>query len=324
MASVSIPYSFTNGIGQNADAAQVNANFTALASFVNTELIQRDGSVAFTGVVSFGALPLLPSTTPTLDAQAVRKAYVDAKFPIVTAGITDESVTTAKIADTAVSTAKVADGAVTAIKLAATVAGDGLVHSTTTGLAVNVDGSTLEISTDQVRIKDSGVTNAKLANTTYSNIKGTAISDLCGRAYATVAQTIQTGTVTQVNLAGESYDYSNMHSTTTNTGRVAIALAGVYHFSASVPFEGSQAGYRLLRIVRYNSAGTIENTIAELTWDAGDSSASMWTANCAGSSLMAAGDYAQLEAAQTYGGPLDLILPYGQGAFMSWHCVRLS
>lgn len=315
MATASITYTFSNGT--NADAVQVNKNFTDLVNFLNATAVHKDGSTSMTGQLNLVG-------NPVDDAHAARKAYVDAKFPIGTASITDAAVTTAKVADSAVTTAKVADAAVTAIKLAPAVAGDGLVHSTSTGLAVNPDGSTLEISADAVRIKDGGVTNAKLANTTYSNIKGTAISDLCGRATATAAQTIQTGTTTQVNLAGESYDYSSMHSTVTNTGRVTVASAGVYHFAASVPWEPSQTGYRMLRIARYNSGGTLQNVIAEFTWDAGDNSGSSWTASCAGGSLMSAGDYAQLEVSQSTGAPLDITYGLGGVAYMSWHCVRLS
>ena len=73
MATASVTYVFANGT--NADGTQVNANFTSLLNFINTEVIQRDASVAFT------AIPTLPATTPTLDNHAVRKAYVDAFIP---------------------------------------------------------------------------------------------------------------------------------------------------------------------------------------------------------------------------------------------------
>lgn len=72
MASVTIPFTFTNGAGNTADATQVNSNFTAIANFVNSDLIQRDGTVAMTQ-------PLSLSGDPTLAAHAARKAYVDAQ-----------------------------------------------------------------------------------------------------------------------------------------------------------------------------------------------------------------------------------------------------
>ena len=74
MATLTIPNTFVNNSG-NADATQVNANFTAVASFCNAEVIQRDGSVAFTQI------PTLPATAPTLANHAVRKQYVDEIMP---------------------------------------------------------------------------------------------------------------------------------------------------------------------------------------------------------------------------------------------------
>ena len=46
MASLNIPYSFTNGT--IANATEVNAINTAIKAFVETETVQRDGSVKVT------------------------------------------------------------------------------------------------------------------------------------------------------------------------------------------------------------------------------------------------------------------------------------
>lgn len=73
MATASVTYVFANGT--NADGTQVNANFNSVTNFLNSEVIQRDGSIAFT------AIPTLPASTPTLDNHAVRKAYVDSFLP---------------------------------------------------------------------------------------------------------------------------------------------------------------------------------------------------------------------------------------------------
>lgn len=85
MATVTIPFTFVNNT-QNADATQVNSNFSTLASFINTELIQRDASVAFTQI------PTLPATTPTLANHATRKGYVDSYFPVTSANIQDGAI----------------------------------------------------------------------------------------------------------------------------------------------------------------------------------------------------------------------------------------
>jgi hypothetical protein len=68
------------------------------------------------------------------------------------------------IANNAVTTDKINAAAVTAAKLASQVAGSGLVGGAGDALAVNVDDSTLEIQSDAVRVKDLGVTTAKINN----------------------------------------------------------------------------------------------------------------------------------------------------------------
>lgn len=79
MATLSYTYSFTNGTAANA--VEVNSNFNAASTFVNTELVNRDGSVAMTGGLTLPGNPSSPS-------QAARKQYVDdavaAALPVAT------------------------------------------------------------------------------------------------------------------------------------------------------------------------------------------------------------------------------------------------
>jgi microcystin-dependent protein len=51
------------------------ANLNAILTFLNSEAIQKDASVAFTQI------PTLPASNPTLANQAVRKQYVDDFLP---------------------------------------------------------------------------------------------------------------------------------------------------------------------------------------------------------------------------------------------------
>lgn len=80
MATLNLPNSFVNTTIANAN--EVNANFTAVKNFVETNVVQTDGSVR--------------AGTPAIN---------------------DSAVTTAKIADSNVTTAKIADSAVTLVKL---------------------------------------------------------------------------------------------------------------------------------------------------------------------------------------------------------------
>ena len=69
-----------------------------------------------------------------------------------------------------VGTAGVADASITAAKIAAAVAGDGLAGGAGTALSVNVDNSTLEINADSLRVKNAGITAAKLATVTAAQM----------------------------------------------------------------------------------------------------------------------------------------------------------
>lgn len=94
MASLNVPYSFSNGTVANA--LDVNSNFTAVKSFVESSLVQADGSVK--------------AGTAAIDDLAVTTGKL-ADVAVTAAKIANAAVTTDKIADDAVTAAKVADGA---------------------------------------------------------------------------------------------------------------------------------------------------------------------------------------------------------------------
>ncbi len=66
---------------------------------------------------------------------------------------------------------KIADAGVTEAHLNTSVAGAGLVGGGGTALAVNVDDVTLEVASDVVAVKDSGITTAKIADGAVTNAK---------------------------------------------------------------------------------------------------------------------------------------------------------
>lgn len=72
-----------------------------------------------------------------------------------------------------------------AAKVTSAVAGDGLTHASGV-LAVNPDGTTLEISSDAVQIKDGGVSAAKLSNTVADAITQLVIPDASGATPQTI------------------------------------------------------------------------------------------------------------------------------------------
>jgi hypothetical protein len=92
--------------------------------------------------------------------------FTDERAQDAVGGILTATTTIALAYDDAVPniSANVVDGSIDEDKLAASVAGNGLSGGNGTALSVNVDNSTIEINTDTLRIKDAGVTAAKLAS----------------------------------------------------------------------------------------------------------------------------------------------------------------
>lgn len=130
----------------HATAAVVELTFTALdASEANYTVAETVGKITTTGDL------LLADGANSL-----------ARLGIGTSGyaLTSNGTTAAWAT---VGTAGIANTAVTADKIATAVAGDGLTGGGGSALAVNPDGSTLEISSDQVRVKDGGITKQKIA-----------------------------------------------------------------------------------------------------------------------------------------------------------------
>ncbi|BDX35468.1 distal tail fiber protein [Thermus phage MN1] len=62
-----------------------------------------------------------------------------------------------------------ADKSIPAIKIADDVAGSGLSRNASGGLQVNVDNSTIEITSNSLRVKDGGISDTKLGNRTISD-----------------------------------------------------------------------------------------------------------------------------------------------------------
>lgn len=75
MATAAVTYTFTNGTP--ADASEVNTNFTALTNFLNNSVVHRDGSKAMTAAMDAGGFKITNLGTPTGNADAATKLYVD-------------------------------------------------------------------------------------------------------------------------------------------------------------------------------------------------------------------------------------------------------
>lgn len=75
MSTVSVPNTFVNATP--ADADEVNANFGALVSAVNNDVVHVDGTKAMTGDFDAGSNKVVNVTSPTENTDAANKTYVD-------------------------------------------------------------------------------------------------------------------------------------------------------------------------------------------------------------------------------------------------------
>ena len=147
-------------------------------------------------------------TAAKLASDAVTTAKIlDAN--VTTAKILDANVTAAKLASDAVTTAKILDDNVTAAKLASDCAGNGLQQHASGALEVKVDNLGLEINADTVRVKDSGIITAKIADLAVTNAKvatGISTSKLAGGVYGNGTYNFNSQFMTNVNIDSGTID----------------------------------------------------------------------------------------------------------------------
>jgi hypothetical protein len=151
---------------------------------------ESTGGLVFKTSTTYDELALGTAGYP-LVAGASAPSYAQ----VTATAIATNAVTTDKINNSAVTTDKINAAAVTAAKLASQVAGSGLVGGAGDALAVNVDDSTIEIQTDALRVKDSGITAGKLASNSVTTAK-----------------------ITDANVTNAKLDYTTVPQTTVATG----------------------------------------------------------------------------------------------------------
>lgn len=225
MATVSIPFTFVNNT-QNADATQVNSNFTTLRDFINTNVIHKDATIAFTGV------PTLPSTTPTDPNHATRKAYVDAYFPVTSANIATETIVNADVSLTAAI-------AYSKLNLASSI----------TAADIASSYKIVEVGTAAAR-PTTGISNGRLWYSSDENRlwvgDGSAWQYVGGDAIwvsleRTTTQFVSNGATTAVTWPTEVVDTDNLHSGTSAT--TTLTTDGMYSINYRIELSASAAGF---------------------------------------------------------------------------------
>lgn len=194
------------------------------------------------GLLFFSTLAsaaVVSRVTSFSDGEVLFASDLNSEFNNLISGI--NSINDDQIADNA---------AIDPAKLSATIAGDGLTRDGTTGvLAVSPDGVGIEIVSDDVSLKDDGVTNAKLADATALSVKGngtnasanptdiTAGTD--GHVLRRSGTTVGFGTVAAAGLASGSVTWAKRETRAFS----ATAVAGVVGRSAALTSQNLTSSY---------------------------------------------------------------------------------
>lgn len=188
--------------------------------------------------------------------------------------LADGAITAAKLASSAVETAKINNAAVTADKLAAAVAGAGLAGGAGTALSVNVDGTTIEITTDTLNVKALGIAAAQLAADAVITAKlatgaatGIKQSRLITQTLTTTGTATTADDVILVNGSGAA-ETVNLYAVSGNTGRILtiinIGLSDVILDPNGAETINGAATYTM-DVEAGSGAGTLYNLVTAVT-----------------------------------------------------------
>lgn len=193
-----------------------------------------DVTIGTTGVTAIGALKV---TTGMIAANAVTAAKVaadvatQAELDTVASDLAAHDALGVSAAHGTVTAGDIAGGAVTAVKLAADVAGAGLVlNGVSNALDINPDGSTLEISVDALRVKDAGITAAKLASGAAASNVGSLSGDLTGTL---PSPTVANSAITAAKVAAQAITIPKLERRT--SGALLIGQGAGADVAEAVP-----------------------------------------------------------------------------------------
>ncbi|CAB4125803.1 Coiled stalk of trimeric autotransporter adhesin [uncultured Caudovirales phage] len=192
--------------------------YNPLAALVGGDMITNSGS---TFSVDLSSDAGLESTVPGDVSGQLRVKLDGSTLARSSSGM--------KVSALGITASELAATSVTKTKIAADVAGNGLGQNVDGSLEINVDNSTVEISTDILRVKDLGISAAKLAADSVTTVK------------------ILDGNVTLAKLASNSVDENKIVSTTFNAAG-AITGGGGTKVAVQVDSSTIEISSNALRI----------------------------------------------------------------------------
>lgn len=238
-----IRYQFANITGETYWYNDPDVTIAAMKT--NFDSHTHDGTSNQGPQIGTAGIADLAVTTAKIALQAVTNGRIQ-DGAVGTTQLADAGVTTAKIADLNVTTGKIAATAVDENKLAASVAGSGITGGAGTPLAVGVDNSTVEISSDAVRIKDAGVTEAKLA---------TAVVNKLGQNIGLVTIVSSSSNGDLVNYSGQG-KLKGVCVQAGSNATFSVVIDGVTAWSSAAVAGGSG--------LNWDETGVVEDTAAVL------------------------------------------------------------
>ncbi len=143
-----------NGLELNSGSAQVKLNGSTLSV---------GGSGLSVGTITASEMGANSVVSASIAAGSIDNSNKFGAGVVDASALGSGSVTSAKLGSASVSAAKIQANAVDEGKIATSVAGDGLSGGGGSALAVNVDDATIETNGDALRVKDGGISNAKMA-----------------------------------------------------------------------------------------------------------------------------------------------------------------
>lgn len=134
------------------------------------------------------------------------------------------------------------------------------------------------------------------------------------KGYASTAQSLATGTTdTPITLDTEDYDSDNGHSTSTNTSRYTIQVAGTYAIAATLAIATNATGNRKAGI-NINGANARGGAV-----QAPGFASNSWCTAVYTEQPLSVGDYVELVGWQTSGGALSTSATTGFGPTLMCH-----